>query len=117
MDHQPFYIETKFDGERIQLHKQDNRYMYFSRRYRQLLLLLLLFVVIIVYYSSKDYTSSFGGSDKEGSFTPNIHSAFNRLVELTIVVTQACSTCTCMLILLLAESEGVGYTIHLTSPL
>ena len=28
--------------------------------------------------SSKDYTSSFGLTDQEGSFTPNIHDAFNR---------------------------------------
>ena len=33
MEHQPFYIETKFDGERIQLHKQNNQYKYFSRRW------------------------------------------------------------------------------------
>ena len=32
------------------------------------------------YYSSKDYTSNFGSSNKEGSFTPNIHHTFNKLV-------------------------------------
>ena len=32
MDHQPFYIETKFDGDRMQMHKQGNQYRYFSRR-------------------------------------------------------------------------------------
>ena len=31
--------------------------------------------------SSKDYTSSFGLTDQEGSFTPNIHHAFNRLAH------------------------------------
>jgi DNA ligase-4 len=32
MDHQWFYIETKFDGDRMQLHKNGNKYMFFSRR-------------------------------------------------------------------------------------
>ena len=33
MDRQSFFIETKFDGERMQLHRQGNQYRYFSRRY------------------------------------------------------------------------------------
>lgn len=33
MEHQQFYIETKFDGDRMQLHKQGNQYRYFSRRW------------------------------------------------------------------------------------
>ena len=37
MDHQMFLIETKFDGERMQLHKQGNQYRYFSRRWEQLI--------------------------------------------------------------------------------
>lgn len=32
MNNEPFYIETKVDGERIQLHKEKNAFMYFSRR-------------------------------------------------------------------------------------
>ena len=32
MEHQQFYIETKFDGDRMQLHKQGNQYRFFSRR-------------------------------------------------------------------------------------
>ena len=32
MDNKPYIIETKFDGERILLHKQDGEYKYFSRR-------------------------------------------------------------------------------------
>ena len=32
MDHMPFFLETKFDGDRMQLHKQGNQYRYFSRR-------------------------------------------------------------------------------------
>ena len=31
MDHQPFFIETKIDGERMQLHKKGEEYRYFSR--------------------------------------------------------------------------------------
>ena len=33
LDGKPFYIETKFDGERMQLHKSGDEYKYFSRRY------------------------------------------------------------------------------------
>ena len=32
MNNEPFYIETKVDGERMQLHKEKNAFMYFSRR-------------------------------------------------------------------------------------
>lgn len=32
MDGKPYIIETKFDGERILLHKQEGEYKYFSRR-------------------------------------------------------------------------------------
>ena len=53
----PFYVETKFDGDRMQLHRDGDDYRYFSR-------------------SSKDYTSSFGASPTEGSLTPRIHPAF-----------------------------------------
>ena len=34
--------------------------------------------VIPVFHSSRDYTSSFGATPHEGSFTPNVHGAFNR---------------------------------------
>ena len=37
MDNQTFYIETKIDGERMQVHKQGDSFMYFSRRYQCLL--------------------------------------------------------------------------------
>ncbi|XP_065897200.1 DNA ligase 4-like isoform X2 [Dysidea avara] len=66
MDNDAFFIETKFDGDRMQLHKKGCQYKYFSR-------------------SSKDYTSSFGLTDKEGSFTPNIHHAFNSKVDNCIL--------------------------------
>lgn len=35
MEHKPFYIETKLDGERIQLHKDGDKFKYFSRRYNK----------------------------------------------------------------------------------
>ena len=42
--------------------------------------------------SSKDYTSSFGPTDGEGSFTPNIHHAFNRYhhSDIVCVCVRAC---------------------------
>jgi len=32
MHNKPFFVEIKFDGERMQLHKQDGEYKYYSRR-------------------------------------------------------------------------------------
>ncbi|XP_030636555.1 DNA ligase 4 [Chanos chanos] len=57
MGNQFFYIETKLDGERIQLHKDGDVYKYYSR-------------------NSYDYTQQFGGSPLEGSLTPYIHNVF-----------------------------------------
>ena len=74
-DGQAFYVETKFDGDRMQMHKQGDEYRYFSR-------------------SSKDYTSSFGSSSSEGSFTPQIHAAFSPEI----------SSC-------LLDGEMVGYDV------
>jgi DNA ligase-4 len=31
MDAKEFFIETKYDGERMQLHKDEDEYKYFSR--------------------------------------------------------------------------------------
>ncbi|XP_064401547.1 DNA ligase 4-like isoform X2 [Halichondria panicea] len=66
MEHQTFFIETKFDGDRIQMHKQGNQYRYYTR-------------------SSRDYTRSFGSSPYEGRFTPTIHDAFNSKVKSCIL--------------------------------
>ena len=33
MENESFFIETKFDGDRMQLHKDGSQYKYFSRRY------------------------------------------------------------------------------------
>ncbi|KAK0144697.1 DNA ligase 4 [Merluccius polli] len=52
-----FYIETKLDGERMQLHKDGDVYKYFTR-------------------NAFEYTQQFGASPQEGSLTPHVHSAF-----------------------------------------
>ncbi|XP_076839180.1 DNA ligase 4 [Brachyhypopomus gauderio] len=57
MGNQPFYIETKLDGERIQLHKDGIVYKYYTR-------------------NSFEYTQQFGASPLEGSLTPYIHNTF-----------------------------------------
>ncbi|XP_077409514.1 DNA ligase 4 [Vanacampus margaritifer] len=63
MGNSPFYIETKLDGERIQLHKDGDVYKYFSR-------------------NAFEYTQQFGGSPLEGSLTPHIHNVFqNHIVN------------------------------------
>ena len=33
MKNRPFFVEIKYDGERMQLHKKDGEFKYFSRRY------------------------------------------------------------------------------------
>ncbi|NP_001081114.1 DNA ligase (ATP) 4 [Xenopus laevis] len=57
MNHQSFFIETKLDGERMQMHKDGDVYKYFSR-------------------NGFDYTQQFGASPLEGSLTPYVHNAF-----------------------------------------
>ena len=52
MDHMPFFLETKFDGDRMQLHKQGNQYRYFSRR------------CTIVSFCFKFFSHSFGKKSK-----------------------------------------------------
>ncbi|XP_068124119.1 DNA ligase 4 [Hyperolius riggenbachi] len=66
MNHQSFYIETKLDGERMQLHKDGDVYKYFSR-------------------NGFDYTQQFGGSPLEGSLTPFIHNVFRIDVQNCIL--------------------------------
>ncbi|XP_008323548.1 DNA ligase 4 isoform X2 [Cynoglossus semilaevis] len=61
MGNSPFYIQTKLDGERIQLHKDGDVYKYFSR-------------------NAYEYTQQFGGSPLEGSLTPYIHNVFKNHV-------------------------------------
>lgn len=57
MYNKPFITETKYDGERLQLHKDGNSYMYFSR-------------------GGHDCTATYGCSPLQGSLTPFIHCAF-----------------------------------------
>lgn len=57
MGNSPFCIQTKLDGERIQLHKDGDVYKYFSR-------------------NAFEYTQQFGGSPLQGSLTPYIHNVF-----------------------------------------
>ncbi|XP_054479774.1 DNA ligase 4 [Anoplopoma fimbria] len=57
MGNAPFFIQTKLDGERIQLHKDGDVYKYFSR-------------------NAFEYTNQFGGSPLQGSLTPYIHNVF-----------------------------------------
>nr|XP_020039593.1 DNA ligase 4 isoform X2 [Castor canadensis] len=66
MKHQSFYIETKLDGERMQMHKDGDVYQYFSR-------------------NGYNYTDQFGASPQEGSLTPFIHNAFRTDVQVCIL--------------------------------
>ncbi|XP_069746724.1 DNA ligase 4 [Narcine bancroftii] len=66
MNSQNFFLETKLDGERMQLHKDGDVYKYFSR-------------------NSYDYSQQFGASSLEGSLTPFIHNAFKNTVQNCIL--------------------------------
>ncbi|CAO2611378.1 DNA ligase 4 [Lemmus lemmus] len=66
MKQQSFYIETKLDGERMQMHKDGAVYRYFSR-------------------NGYNYTDQFGASPHEGSLTPFIHGAFRTDVQECIL--------------------------------
>lgn len=66
MGNSPFYIQTKLDGERIQLHKDGDVYKYFSR-------------------NAFEYTQQFGGSPLQGSLTPYIHNVFKSHVVSCIL--------------------------------
>eukprot|EP00117_Sycon_ciliatum_P015809 scpid30038/ scgid15513/ DNA ligase 4; DNA ligase IV; Polydeoxyribonucleotide synthase [ATP] 4 len=66
MGNKPFVVETKYDGDRIQLHKDGDVYAYFSR-------------------NAKDYSANFGASSTEGSFTPHIHGCFSSGVRSCIL--------------------------------
>nr|XP_032827721.1 DNA ligase 4 isoform X1 [Petromyzon marinus]XP_032827722.1 DNA ligase 4 isoform X1 [Petromyzon marinus] len=66
MSHQPFYVETKLDGERMQLHRDGDVYRYFSR-------------------NGFEYTAQFGGAPTEGSLTRFVHAAFAPHVSSVIL--------------------------------
>ncbi|NWT81852.1 DNLI4 ligase, partial [Lanius ludovicianus] len=66
MSNRTFYIETKLDGERMQMHKDGDVYKYFSR-------------------NGFDYTQQFGASPLEGSLTPFIHNVFKSNIQNCIL--------------------------------
>ncbi|KAK3736164.1 hypothetical protein QZH41_015551 [Actinostola sp. cb2023] len=66
MDHQTFYIEEKVDGERMQLHKDNNSYKYYSR-------------------SANEYTHVFGENPKQGHLTPHIADYFDSTTKSCIL--------------------------------
>ncbi|XP_073251496.1 DNA ligase 4-like [Porites lutea] len=66
MNNQSFYIETKIDGERMQVHKKGDTFMYFSR-------------------SGNDYSHVFGSQPSSGVLTPHIASCFSSTLESCIL--------------------------------
>ncbi|KAG0327920.1 DNA ligase (ATP) [Dissophora globulifera] len=66
MGHMPFWIETKLDGERVQVHKDGENYRYWSR-------------------NSTEYTHLYGATPNEGSLTPFLHTLINPKVEKLIL--------------------------------
>ncbi|PFX16725.1 DNA ligase 4 [Stylophora pistillata] len=66
MNNQSFYIETKIDGERMQLHKDKDSFMYFSR-------------------SANEYTHVFGANSSSGVLTPHIAGCFSSSVHSCIL--------------------------------
>lgn len=67
----PFYVETKYDGERMQLHKKRDEYKYFSR-------------------NGHDYASTYGSSPFVGNLTPHIHGCFKPGVDNCIIDGEMC---------------------------
>ncbi|KAK9889446.1 hypothetical protein WA026_004714 [Henosepilachna vigintioctopunctata] len=61
-----FFIETKFDGERFQLHMDKGNFKYFSRK-------------------GYDFTDSFGASFSSGTLTPKLKGVFHDNVEKIIL--------------------------------
>ncbi|KAF9131934.1 DNA ligase (ATP) [Mortierella sp. 14UC] len=66
MESQPFWIETKIDGERVQIHKDGENYRYWSR-------------------NSTEFTHLYGATPNEGSLTPFIHPLINPKAEKLIL--------------------------------
>lgn len=66
MNHKTYYAETKYDGERSQIHKKGNNYKYFSR-------------------NGFDFTDNFGGDPHSGLFTPYLHNLFRADVRDVIL--------------------------------
>ncbi|KAJ3104667.1 DNA ligase (ATP) [Phlyctochytrium bullatum] len=68
-----FWIQTKLDGERIQLHKDENRYAWFSR-------------------NAKDYTFLYGETAEE-KFAKCIHNSFRPEISSCILDGEMMSYC------------------------
>ncbi|XP_052257350.1 DNA ligase 4-like [Dreissena polymorpha] len=66
MEGKPYIIETKFDGERMVLHKNDGDYKFFSR-------------------SGNEYTDTFGSNRYEGNLVPYIYNLFKSDVKNCIL--------------------------------
>ncbi|KAG0243621.1 DNA ligase (ATP) [Actinomortierella wolfii] len=66
MGGQEFWIETKLDGERVQVHKEGDQYRYWSRK-------------------GNEYTHLYGATPQEGSLTPYIHPLINPLATSLIL--------------------------------
>lgn len=56
-DDKVFIVETKFDGERFQMHMENDKFKYFSRR-------------------GYDFTKTFGDSYESGVYTPMLEGVF-----------------------------------------
>lgn len=61
-----YYIETKFDGERFQLHMKNNEFRYYSR-------------------NGFDFTETFGKNFNSGILTPKLEHVFNIKVKSIIL--------------------------------
>lgn len=66
MNNVDFIVETKIDGERMQMHKNDEEFRYFSR-------------------NSNDYSENFGTSRYRGTLTPFICNLFKPEVKTCIL--------------------------------
>ncbi|GFN81474.1 DNA ligase [Plakobranchus ocellatus] len=66
MENKTYFIETKYDGERVLLHKKLDEYKYFSR-------------------SGNEYTQTFGSNVFEGTLTPFIANFFKPEVKECIL--------------------------------
>lgn len=71
MQKRKFYIEQKLDGERFHLHKNGNKFTYFSR-------------------NRHNYTDSFGSDASSGSLTPYIYDKFSADVKNGIFDGEMC---------------------------
>lgn len=61
-----YFIETKFDGERFQLHMKNGLFRYFSR-------------------NGYDYTDTYGESYMQGLYTPLLNGVFSAEVKSIIL--------------------------------